>query len=68
MDVERLIEEIRKFPVLYDQTNEKYRNTEYKDRVWKKIATDMQVKGKIKIIIQILIPERYLFTFYFTNK
>ncbi|CAH1105296.1 unnamed protein product [Psylliodes chrysocephalus] len=49
MDVERLIEEIRKFPVLYDGTNEKYRNTEYKDRVWKKIATDLEAKGQAAV-------------------
>ncbi|KAG8277871.1 hypothetical protein J6590_033404 [Homalodisca vitripennis] len=32
MDVEKLIEEIRKFPVVYDQSNDKYRNTEYKEK------------------------------------
>ncbi|XP_049940789.1 transcription factor Adf-1-like [Schistocerca serialis cubense] len=48
MDVERLIEEVRKFPVLYDQGSENYRNIEYKDRVWKTIATDLQAKGGIE--------------------
>ncbi|XP_047104417.1 transcription factor Adf-1-like [Schistocerca piceifrons] len=48
MDVERLIEEVRKFPVLYDQGSENYRNIEYKDRVWKTIATDLQAKDGIE--------------------
>ena len=46
MDIERLIEEVRKFPALYDLRNEKYKNTEYKDRVWKKIAMEFNVKGR----------------------
>ncbi|KAG8307408.1 hypothetical protein J6590_023181 [Homalodisca vitripennis] len=33
-----LIEEVRKFPVYYDQSSEKYRNTEYNENVWKKIT------------------------------
>ncbi|KAJ8928015.1 hypothetical protein NQ314_019481 [Rhamnusium bicolor] len=48
MDIERFIEEVLKFPVLYDQTKEKYRNSEYKDRIWKKIATDLEAKGAVK--------------------
>lgn len=67
MDVERLIEEVRKFPVLYDQTNEKYRNTDYKDREWKKIATDLQAKGKIKIIRYFNIREIFIWC-YFANR
>ncbi|CAI6367365.1 unnamed protein product [Macrosiphum euphorbiae] len=48
VDVEKLIEEVRKFPVLYDQTSEKYRNSEYKDRVWTNISTTLGVKGGIE--------------------
>ncbi|KAG5899276.1 hypothetical protein JTB14_012278 [Gonioctena quinquepunctata] len=48
MDMERLIEEVRKFPVLYDQTNEKYRNTDYKNKVWKTIATQLKTKGGVE--------------------
>jgi len=46
VDVEKLIEEVREFPVLYDQTSEKYRNSEYKDRVWTNVSTTLGVKGK----------------------
>ncbi|XP_047109407.1 uncharacterized protein LOC124777904 [Schistocerca piceifrons] len=45
MDVQQLIEEVRKFPVIYDQRSENYRNIEYKDRVWETIATDLQAKA-----------------------
>jgi len=64
MDVERLIEEVRKFHVLYDQTNEKYRNTDYKDRVWKKIAIDLQAKGKIKIIRYFNTREIFIYVIF----
>ena len=49
VDVEKLIEEIRKFPVLYDQSSEKYRNFDYKE-VWKIIATNLEVESKSKIL------------------
>ncbi|XP_031347548.1 transcription factor Adf-1-like [Photinus pyralis] len=45
MDVEKLIEEVRRYPVLYDLSNNKYKNNEYRERVWKKIAEDLQVEG-----------------------
>jgi hypothetical protein len=50
IDVEKLIEEVRKFPLLYDQSSEKYRNFEYKEKVWKIIATNLEVEGKSKIL------------------
>ena len=49
VDVEKLIEEVRKFPVLYDQSSEKYRNFHYKE-VWKIIATNLEVESKSKIL------------------
>ncbi|KAK5641025.1 hypothetical protein RI129_009572 [Pyrocoelia pectoralis] len=39
MDAEKLIEEIKKCPVLYDQSCTKYRNADYKEQIWKKIAS-----------------------------
>ncbi|XP_014290055.1 uncharacterized protein [Halyomorpha halys] len=45
MDVERLIDEVRKYPVLYDQKNERYRNTEHKDKIWNEIATTLGSPG-----------------------
>jgi hypothetical protein len=33
VDVEKVIEEVGNFPVLYDQSSEKYRNFEYKEKV-----------------------------------
>lgn len=44
---EELIEEVRKYPVLYDQTKEQYRNSDYKDMVWKKVSKELtNVEGK----------------------
>ncbi|XP_046399198.1 transcription factor Adf-1-like [Ischnura elegans] len=45
MESEKLIEEVRKFPVLYDQTEDKYRNAEYKERVWKMISEKLKAPG-----------------------
>ncbi|XP_046401595.1 uncharacterized protein LOC124167656 [Ischnura elegans] len=45
MESEKLIEEVRKFPVLYDQTVDNYRNVEYKERVWKMISEKLKVSG-----------------------
>lgn len=47
VDVEKLIE-VRGFPVLYDQTSEMYRNAEYKQKIWKIIATNLGVECKSK--------------------
>jgi hypothetical protein len=48
VDVKKRIEEVRKFQVLYDQSSEKYSNFEYKEKVWKIIATNLEVEGKSK--------------------
>lgn len=42
MDVEELIEQVELYPVLYDLSNEKYKNSEQSERVWKKIAKSLQ--------------------------
>jgi len=46
VNVETLIEEVRKYTVLYDQRNDKYRNSEYKDKICNTISTTSQVEGK----------------------
>lgn len=43
---EELIESVRKFPVLYDQAQEQYRNSDHKDIIWKKVAKELNVEGK----------------------
>ncbi|XP_050676769.1 uncharacterized protein LOC126973484 [Leptidea sinapis] len=43
---EELIETVRMFPALYDQAQEQYRNSEYKDIMWKKVAKKLNVKGQ----------------------
>lgn len=48
---EELIESVRNFPVLYDQTQEQYRNCDYKDIIWKQVAKELNVEGKNIYII-----------------
>ncbi|KAF6211030.1 hypothetical protein GE061_014143 [Apolygus lucorum] len=43
---EELIEVVRFYPVLYNQTMEQYRNAEYKDMVWKEVARKLNVEGQ----------------------
>ncbi|KAG8319336.1 hypothetical protein J6590_094106, partial [Homalodisca vitripennis] len=39
-----LIEEVRKFPVIYDESSEKYRNAEYKENVKEKITENEELE------------------------
>lgn len=48
MESEKLIEEVRKFPVLYDQSDAKYRHVEYKERLWKVISETLKVPGGLE--------------------
>ncbi|XP_054261355.1 uncharacterized protein LOC128996348 [Macrosteles quadrilineatus] len=43
---EELIEEVRKHPVLYDQSTELYRNAEHKEQIWKRVAKELNVEGQ----------------------
>lgn len=52
---EELIETVRMFPALYYQAQEQYRNSEYKDIMWKKVAKKLNVEGKnICIFVKLL--------------
>lgn len=53
MNDEKLIELVRKYPVLYDLSHSKYMDTDYKNTIWSKIAEEMETTGKKYI--------RYLF-------
>lgn len=46
MNVERLIEEVRKYPTLYDLRDKTYKNTDLRERIWRKIADDLEIEGK----------------------
>lgn len=58
MESEKLIEEVRKFPVLYDQSDAKYRHVEYKERVWKIISETLKVPGMLHFFIVIILFHR----------
>lgn len=49
-DSERLIEEIKRYPVLYDPASDKYKNIEYKEKIWRQISLTVQAKGNKKFI------------------
>lgn len=44
VDVEKSIEDVQKYT--YDQTNDEYRNSECKDKIWNTISCTLQVEGK----------------------
>ena len=47
MDVsERLIEEVRKFPALYDKTDKNYCNRVYLNKQWTEIGEKLNMDGK----------------------
>lgn len=50
MDNEILIE-VRKFPVLFDQSDGKYINVEHKEGIWKIILTNLQAQVKSQVPI-----------------
>ena len=56
MNDEKLIELVRKYPVLYDLSHAKYMDTDYKNTIWNKIAEEMETTGKKYII--------YLYKYY----
>lgn len=68
MESEKLIEEMRKFPVLYNQSDEKYRNSEYKERVWKIISETLKPAGMLHFDILLFChTELQNWTFYTTS-
>lgn len=43
---EKLIELVRNYPVLYDLSNPKYMDTDFKNNIWSKIGEEMKTTGK----------------------
>ena len=46
MNDEKLIELVRNYPVLYDLSNPKYMDTDFKNTLWSKIGAEMKTTGK----------------------
>lgn len=68
MNDEKLIELVRRYPVLYDLSHTKYMDTDFKNTIWRKIAEEIETTGKkcvlynkkyIKYIIVIIINTEY---------
>ncbi|CAH1994289.1 unnamed protein product [Acanthoscelides obtectus] len=47
MDDEKLIELVRKYPVIYNTSNSKYLDTKYKLEIWKKIGEEIQKTSSV---------------------
>jgi len=45
MSLERLIEEVRKYPCLWNKSKEEYRNQDMRDNVWEKISGELEKTG-----------------------
>lgn len=47
MNDEKLIELVRRYPVLYDLSHAKYMDTDHKNTIWSKIAEEMETTGNL---------------------
>jgi hypothetical protein len=45
MSVEQLIEEVRKYPCLWNKSKEEYRNQNIRDNAWESISGEMKKTG-----------------------
>jgi len=45
---EQLISAVQKWPILFDQSNKKYRNAVHKQEIWIKVTADLNMDGKNK--------------------
>jgi len=46
MSLEQLIEEVRKYPCLWNKSKEKYRNQNIRDNAWERISEELEKTGK----------------------
>lgn len=54
MNREKLIEEVRKYPYLYDLSDAKYSNNIKKDEAWKQISITLKQSGKYLLLFNFL--------------
>ena len=53
MEDELLIELVRIYPALYDLSNQKYMDSNFKQDIWKKIGEEMKVDGKYVLYLKV---------------
>lgn len=53
MDDELLIELVRSYPALYDLSNRKYMDSNFKQELWKKIGEEMKLDGKFMLYLKV---------------
>lgn len=46
MEKEKLIEEVRQYPCLYDLSDSKYSDNSKKDEAWRQISANLNQSGK----------------------
>ena len=46
MSLEQLIEEVRKYPCLWNKSKEEYRNQNIRDNAWERISGELKKTGK----------------------
>ena len=46
-NTEKLIELIKKYPILYDLSHEEYKNVRKKDKAWDEIGEELKENGKL---------------------
>lgn len=49
--VERIIEIVRNYPILYDLSHEDYKNVKKKDRTWSEIGKQLNASGKYQFLV-----------------
>lgn len=62
-NIEKLIDAVREHPSLYDKRDKRYKKTDLNDTIWKKIAQDLQLDGKLKFILS-SVACVYIFKLY----
>jgi len=55
MSVEQLIEEVRKYPCLWNKSKEEYRNQNIRDNAWERISGELKKKQVNTFLILIFI-------------
>ena len=51
---EELIEHVKKFPILYDQSNKDYRNKNARTEAWEEIGGILKISGNLYLFTYLL--------------
>lgn len=51
---ENLIIEVGKKPILYDKSLGSYKNSNYREDIWKEVANELKADGKLYLVVLII--------------